>query len=326
MSFDLNSLSAYTNELSTELVTRAVLKPQSVQNLSQRIGLTAGSTAINILGSNNYIIPYDCGFGDAQTGPGGATGNATVFTQQNLIVGTKMLKEVLCPNELRQYWLSSQMSASAYQETVPFEQAIADLKVKYINKYIEQTIWQGDGVGGAFGLDGLQFQTSVGEGAIDGIAFAAGFASASTAYAAFWNMVDELAAANPEVLQEDDLIAYVSYATYSKLVQALQNKGNAILLQYPNISNVSGSPENSFIWPGTNIKVFAAPGITDTGSPLAPTVILGPKKYAFFGTGLMDDQDKFKFYYDPSQDNVKFLAAFRMGTAAIADQFISTVA
>jgi hypothetical protein len=322
MSFDLNGLSPYTDQLSQDLITRAVLKPQSVSNLSQRIGLTAGTTNINILGSNNYIIDYACGFGDAQTGPGGATGNATVFTTQPLVVATKMLKETLCPNELRQYWLSSAMSASGYQETVPFEQAIADLKVKYINKYIEQTIWQGDGND----LDGLQFQTSVGEGAIDGIAFAAGFASASTAYAAFWNMVDELASNNPEVLQEDDLIAYVSYATYSKLVQALQNKGNAILLQYPNISNVSGSPVNSFIWPGTNITVFAAPGIIDTGSPLAPTVILGPKKYAFFGTGLMDDQDKFKFYYDPSQDNVKFLAAFRMGTAAIADQFISTVA
>ena len=139
-------------------------------------------------------------------------------------------------------------------------------------------------------------------------------------------MVDALAAANPAVLQEDDLIMYVSYATYSKLVQALQATGNSLLLQYPNISNVSGSPENSFIFPGTNIKVFAAPGITDSGSPLAPTVVLGPKKYAFFGTGLNNDQDKFRFYYDPSQDDIKFLAAWRMGTAAIANQFISTVA
>ena len=139
-------------------------------------------------------------------------------------------------------------------------------------------------------------------------------------------MVDKLAEENPAVLQEDDLIMYVSYATYSKLVQALQAKGNSILLQYPNISNVSGSPENSFIFPGTNIKVFAAPGISDLGSPAVPTVILGPKKYAFFGTGLNNDQDKFRFYYDPSEDNIKFLAAWRMGTAAIANQFISTVA
>lgn len=318
MSFNLSGLQPYTDQLSDQLISRAVLKPQTVQNLTQRVGLTAGTTAINILGTNLDALDYTCGFGDAQTGT-----NSTIFTQQNLVVATKMVKEVLCPQTLREYWLSYYMSSTAaIQESVPFEQAIADLKIKYINKYIETTVWSGDGNT----LDGLKFQTSVGEGAVDGTSFASGFGSATTAYASFFGMVDALAAANPAVLQEDDLIAYVSYATYSKLVQALQAKGNSILLQYPNISNVSGSPENSFIFPGTNIKVFAAPGIVDEGSPVVPTVILGPKKYAFFGTGLMDDQDKFKFFYDPSTDSVKFLSGWRMGTAAIADQFISTIA
>lgn len=314
MSFNLSGLSAYTDQLSTDLVTRAVLKPQSVSNLTVKAGLTAGTTAINILGVNVDIKDYACGFGSGQVGT-----NSTIFTQTPLVVATKMLKEDLCPQVLREYWLSSQMSASGYQESVPFEQAIAELKVKNINKYIEQTIWAGDGST----IDGLTNVINVASGAINGTSFAADFGAASTAYAGFFKMVDALAAANPAVLQEDDLVMYVSYATYSKLVQALQAKGNSILLQYPNISNVSGSPENSFIFPGTNIKVFAAPGIVDAGSPV---VILGPKKYAFFGTGLMDDQDKFRFFYDPSQDNVKFLAAFRMGVTAISDQFISTLA
>jgi hypothetical protein len=89
---------------------------------------------------------------------------------------------------------------------------------------------------------------------------------------------------------------------------------------------VSGSPENSFIFPGTNIKVFAAPGIVDLGSPVVPTVILGPRKYAMFGTGILGDESKFRFFYDPSVDIVKFYSAFSMGTAAISNQFISTVA
>jgi len=316
MSFNVAGLQPYTDQLSTDLIIRAVLKPQSVQNLTIKPNLTAGTTALNILGAGVSVQDYECGFA-------GATGNTTIFTQQNLVVSTKQLKEIMCVEPLREYWISSVMSASAYaNETPVFEQQIADLKVKEINKYIEQTIWSGDGSA----LDGLTFQTSVAEGGIDGTSFAADFASATAAYDGFWGMVDALAAANPAVLQEDDLVMYVSYATYSKLVQSLQAKGNSILLQYPNISNVSGSPENSFVFPGTNIKVFAAPGIVDSGSPLSPTVILGPKKYAFFGTGLNNDQDKFRFYYDPSEDNIKFLAAWRMGTAAIANQFISTVA
>lgn len=317
--FNVAGLQPYTDQLSTDLIIRAVLKPQSVQNLTVRPNLTAGVSAINILGAGVNVTNYSCGWT-------GATGNTTIFTQQDLRVVTKQLKEEMCVEPLREYWISSVMSASAYaNETPVFEQQIADLKVREINKYIEQTVWLGDG-GGANGLEGLIEQTSVTAGAIDGTSYAAGFATATGAYAAFFGMVDELAASNPAVLQEDDLIMYVSYATYSKLVQALQAKGNSILLQYPNISNVSGSPENSFIFPGTNIKVFAAPGISDLGSPAVPTVILGPKKYAFFGTGLNNDQDRFKFYYDPSADNIKFLAAFRMGTAAIANQFISTVA
>jgi len=316
MSFNVAGLQPYTDQLSTDLIIRAILKPQSVQNLTIKPNLTAGTTALNILGAGVSVQDYECGFA-------GATGNTTIFTQQNLVVATKQLKEIMCVEPLREYWISSVMSASAYaNETPVFEQQIADLKVREINKYVESTLWAGDGSS----LDGLVFQTSVAEGAIDGTSFAADFASATAAYDGFWGMVDALAAANPAVLQEDDLVMYVSYATYSKLVQSLQAKGNSILLQYPNISNVSGSPENSFVFPGTNIKVFAAPGIVDSGSPVSPTVILGPKKYAFFGTGLNNDQDKFRFYYDPSEDNIKFLAAWRMGTAAIANQFISTVA
>jgi hypothetical protein len=44
------------------------------------------------------------------------------------------------------------------------------------------------------------------------------------------------------------------------------------------------------------------------------------------GTGLIDDQDAFKFYYDPSQDVVNFMSKFRLGTAALADQFVSSAA
>ena len=314
MSFNLGGLTPYTDQLSTDLVTRAVLKPQSVSNLTVRPNLTAGTTSINILGVNADIKDYACGFGAGQVGT-----NSTIFTQIPLVNVQKMMKEDLCPIVLKDYWLSSQVSASSYQESVPFEQAIADLKVREIQKYIETTAWNGDGGS----LDGLVFQTSVAEGAIDGTSVAADFASATTAYQAFWDLVDLYVAANPALAQEDDLILYCSYATYSKLVQSLQAKGNSILLQYPNITNVTGSPENSFIFPGSNVKIFAAPGITDG---VTPTVILAPKKYLYFGTGVMNDESKFRFFYDPSVDVVKFFSAFSMGTAAVSNQVISTVA
>jgi hypothetical protein len=227
-----------------------------------------------------------------------------------------MLKEQLCPDSLYDYWLSSQMSASAYHETVPFEEAIANLKVREINKYVESTLWAGDGSS----LDGLLFQTSVAEGAVDGTAYSTAWTS-GTAVANMWALIDLLPVA---VKQEDDLVAYMSYSTYSKLTQGLIATGNSILLQYPNINNVAGQAESSFIFPGTNIKVFAAPGIVDPAGDSA--VIISPKKYLFMGTGITNDQDAFRFYYSPADDQVQFLAKFKLGTAAYASQMVSTVA
>lgn len=312
MSFNLSGLTTYVDQTSqTELITKALLKPQTVNNLTVKAGLVSGTVNLNILDAVADIKDASCGFGAGQVG-----NNSTIFTQLPIVVGAKMMKEQLCPDSLYDYWLSSQLSANALHESVPFEAAIADLKVREINKYVESTLWAGDGAN----LDGLLFQTSVAEGAVDATAYSTAW-TAANAVANMWAVIDLIPTA---LKQEDDIVAYVSFSTFSKLTQGLQKEGNSILLQYPNINNVTGSAENSFIFPGTNIKVFAAPGLVDPAGDSA--VIVGPKKYAFMGTGIVDNQDQFKFYYDPSQDVVNFMAKFKLGTAAYASQFVSTVA
>ena len=314
MSFDLSGLSPYTDELSTDLVSKALLKPHSVSYLTVLPGKTAGTSAINLLNSNANILDAACGFGAAQTGPGGATGNSTVFSQLDLVVQSKMLKEQMCPEDLRTYWLSSQMSPSSYLESVPFEEAIANNKINNIAQYVENTIWQGDGGS----LDGLLAQATVANGAIGGTG--AGITvplAVGTAFDSIWGIYNKLSNA---LKQEDDLVMYMSMSNYAIAVQALMNEGNSLIQQYPNISNASGGAAMTFVWPGTNMTIFGAPGINTDSH-----ILVGPKKYAFFGTGLIDDQDNFKFYYDPSQDVVNFMSKFRLGTAVYASQFVSTI-
>jgi len=314
MSFNLAGLQPYTDQLSTDLISAALLKPHTVQYLTVMAGKTAGTSAINLLNSNPYIIDATCGFGAAQVGPGGATGNSTVFDQIDLVVQSKMLKEQLCPEDLRNYWLSSQLSPSAYAESVPFEEQIANNKVNNIKQYVENTIWQGDGGS----LDGLLSQATVANGCIGGTG--AGITvplAVSTGFETIWNIYNKLTNA---LKQENDLVMYMSLSNYAIAVQALMNEGNALISQYPNISNASGDAPMSFIWPGTNMTIFGAPGINSNTH-----IIVGPKKYAFFGTGLLDDADNFKFYYDPSQDVVNFMSKFRLGTAVYASQFVSTI-
>ena len=308
MSFNLSGLTTYTDQLSTDLITRAILKPQTVGYLTVRPGLTSGTTSINILGGVVDIKDATCGFGAGQTG-----NNTTAYTQIDLVVQSKMLKEQLCPEDLRDYWLSAYMNPSAYAESVPFEESISNYKVRSIAAFVETTLWNGDGAN----LDGLLAQIDVANGAVDGSAYGGAWTN-STAVDNMWGLIDLIPT---PVKQEDDLVAYMSYAQYSKLTQNLIATGNSILLQYPNISNTAGtSAASTFVYPGTNITVFAAPGITTN------EVIVGPKKYMFMGTGLIDDADAFKFYYDPSQDIVNFMSKFRLGTAALADQFVSSSA
>jgi hypothetical protein len=314
MSFSLASLSPYTDQLSTELISQALLKPYSVQMLTIMAGKTAGTSAINVLNSNPFIIDATCGFNTATTGPGGATGNATVFSQIDLVVQSKMLKEQLCPEDLRNYWLSSQLSPSAYAESVPFEEQIANNKIANIGQFVENTVWQGDGSN----LDGLLAQATVALGCISGTG--AGITvplAVGTAFDTIWAIINKLSNA---LKQENDLVMYMSYTNYSIAVQALMAKGNALITQYPNIANTTGDAPSTFVWPGTNVTIFAAPGIN-----INTHIILGPKKYIYFGTGLLDDADAFKFYYDPSQDVVNFMSKFRLGTAVYASQFVSTI-
>jgi len=87
MSFNLSGLSAYTDQLSTDLITKAILKPVSVGYLTVRPGLTAGTTAINVLGGVVDIKDSTCGFGAGQVGT-----NTTAYTQVDMVVQSKMLK------------------------------------------------------------------------------------------------------------------------------------------------------------------------------------------------------------------------------------------
>jgi hypothetical protein len=312
MSYDLSGLAAYSDQLSTDLVSAALLKPFSVQMMTLMPGKTAGTTTINLLNSNPYIIDASCGFGAAQVGPGGATGNTTVFDQIDLVVQAKQLKEQLCADELYDTWLSSQLSPSAYHETVPFEQRILENKRDNIAQYVENTIWAGDGGS----LDGVNAQALISEGCIGATAGVTVPFAVATAFDSMWAIINAL----PNRLkQENDLVAYMSYNNYSVLVQAIMAEGNSLIAQYANINNVTGDSPSTFIFPGSNVTIFACPGQTSDTK-----IILGPKKYIYFGTGLLDDADRIRGYYDPSQDVVNILAKFKLGTAIYASQFVST--
>ena len=308
MGFILGSLPNYTDQLSTDLISAALLKSFTTDFVTIEAGKTAGTSAINVMNSNVNIIDATCGFGNAQI-----TGNETVFSQIPLVVASKMLKEQMCPEDLRSKWTSSQLGAAANQETVPFAELIAENKMSNIAKYVENTIWQGDGAT----LLGLLAQTTNANGSINSAGAYTAWTS-STAISEFWLNVSSL---TPALQTEDDLVMYTSYANYQALVAALINTGASVIGQFAQVSNAAGvNAPSSFVFPGTNITVFAAPGIDQVAR-----VIIAPKKYIFFGTGLLDEMDTFKFYYNEADDIMNFNAKFRLGTAVYVSQVVSNL-
>lgn len=308
MSFNLGSLPAYTDQLSTDLISAALLKSFTTEYVTIEAGKTAGTSAINVMNSTVDIKDATCGFAAGQVGS-----NATVFSQIPLVVGSKMLKEQLCPEDLRSKWTSSQLGAAANQETVPFAELIANNKIANIAKFVENTIWQGDGAT----LTGLLAQTTNANGSINSAGAYTQWTT-STAISEFWLNVGSLTS---DLQTEDDLILYTSYANYQALVAALINTGASVIGQFAQVSNAAGvNAPSSFVFPGTNITVFAAPGINDPAR-----VIIAPKKYIFFGTGLLDEMDTFKFYYNEADDIMNFNAKFRLGTAVYVSQVVSNL-
>ena len=289
MAFDLTALSTYTDELSLDLIAKAVLNTDLMGELDLRSGLSAGTVAINLMDGDLNVADLACGWN-----PSGDVN----FSQVDITIRDKQVKMDLCPEDLRQYWLSQRMSAGADQESVPFEEVIADYYVKRISKYNESYLIDGDGTG-----EGIKDQVT----AANGATVPAG-AAAWTLANAVDQALDLFDAIDEASKDRDDLIMIVSPANFNTLRRAL------VAQNYFHYDQGDGK---QFELPGANIKVVKTSGLT--GSDY---VAAGPASMIVAGTGLTDDMSTIQFFFDKGQDVVKFIAKWRLGVAVSqVDQF-----
>lgn len=289
MAFDLTALSTYTDELSLDLIAKAVLNTDLMGEVDLRSGLSAGTVAINLMDGDLNVADLACGWN-----PSGDVN----FSQVDITIRDKQVKMDLCPEDLRQYWLSQRMSAGADQESVPFEEVIADYYVKRISKYNETYLIDGDGTG-----EGIKDQVT----AANGATVPAG-AAAWTLQNAVDQALDLFDAIDEASKDRDDLIMIVSPSNFNTLRRAL------VAQNYFHYDQGDGK---QFELPGANIKVVKTSGLT--GSDY---VAAGPASMIVAGTGLTDDMSTIQFFFDKGQDVVKFIAKWRLGVAVSqVDQF-----
>ncbi len=73
--------------------------------------------------------------------------------------------------------------------------------------------------------------------------------------------------------------------------------------------DLQGLADGDIVYPGTNVRVVAVPGLTSTNRIVC--TYLGN---LFYGTDLLSDEEQFELYFSRDNDEVRFQASFKAAT------------
>ena len=282
--FDVAALPAYTDQLSLDLISKVVLKTDLLDYVDLRSGFTSGTVAINLVDAALPVSALSCGW----TSDGQVT-----YTQVNVIIESLQSKTEMCVEDLRATYQSAFMNAGTGNDFIPFENVISESYADKLRKYNEGFLINGS-AGGA--MTGLKGQITSANGAT----LQAGVPAAWTPANAFEQALDLYDAIDEAVKDRDDLIMVVSPDAYRALVRALVAQ---------NLYHFNSVESNDIlILPGTNVTVVKSSGLVGSDNKFA-----GPGKMILAATGLTDELDSFRFFYDEASDVMKFRAAWRLG-------------
>ena len=281
--FDITALPAYTDQESLALISKVVLKTDLLDYVDLRSGFTSGTVAINLVDADLPVSALSCGW----TSDGEVT-----YSQVNVTIESLQSKTEMCVEDLRSVYQSAFMNAGTGNDFIPFEAVIAESYTDKLRKYNEGFLINGFGT-----TTGLKAQITSANGAN----LQAGTPVAWTASTAYEQALDLYDAIAESVKDRDDLIMCVSPDAYRALVRALVAQN-----LYAFTNAVEGN--EVMILPGTNVTVVKSSGLVGSDYKFA-----GPGKMILAATGLTDELDTFRFFYDEAADVMKFRAAWRLG-------------
>ena len=281
--FDITALPAYTDQESLALISKVVLKTDLLDYVDLRSGFTSGTVAINLVDADLPVSALSCGW----TSDGEVT-----YSQVNVTIESLQSKTEMCVEDLRSVYQSAFMNAGTGNDFIPFETVIAESYTDKLRKYNEGFLINGFGA-----TTGLKAQITSANGAN----LQAGTPVAWTASTAYEQALDLYDAIDESVKDRDDLIMCVSPDAYRALVRALVAQN-----LYAFTNAVEGN--EVMILPGTNVTVVKSSGLVGSNYKFA-----GPGKMILAATGLTDELDTFRFFYDEAADVMKFRASWRLG-------------
>jgi hypothetical protein len=296
MAYSFTGLTSYTDQERLPLITKAVFSARSAALFTKQVGIKFAA-ALNLMDTDALIQSGDaCGY---------TTSGTTAFTQRNITVGRMKVQETLCPRSLEQYWMQTQLTAGSTYDSVPFEQAFSEQKALRIAEALENAIWQGNAY-----FSGVNQLLNAASGSTisgnTGAVSASVGITTSNVISIFDGIYNQIPQA---ILTKQDLVIFCGWNNYRTLVQAFKQGTNtgglAVLYNQVDLASLANG---EFVYPGTNVRVIAVPGLTNTNRIVC--TYLGN---LFYGTDLLSDEEQFSIWFSKDNDEVRFQAAFKAG-------------
>jgi hypothetical protein len=305
--YDLAGLSSYVDQLSSDIISEAVLTPVTMKYVNVIPGIK-GTQNVNLLAETLSVqTGTTCGWNDA--------GDVT-FTVAPLTVQSLKVNQSLCLQELNTLWLGQYLNAGSYNETAPFEQAIVDLQTKQIKRYNEDLIWNASSGSSAFsGFIELLNNTGgvvklTGATQLCAVTGATIQEQANRVLAQVDNIVNAL---NRNIYDRDDIVIFMSQTQFKCYLTAIRNVNNFHFSE-PTLGQVFET-----FHPQTKYKVVGVPGLN--GSNL---IAAGPQQYFMVGVDLMSDEDSFRSWWSMDFQEVRIAVNWKIGTQIAFPQFFVT--
>ena len=298
--YDVAAIGGYVDQVGGELLSKALIGATTPKYVNVRLGIK-GTQALNLLNSTAYFQDGTCGWSPSGT---------TEFTQHNITTCAEKYNEALCYKDLYDTYQSMLMAPGQTQETVPFEQQIADLKVKQIQQRIEQQLWQNTTAGGGcFNGFKLLISTSTGNTYSSAVANVSGSTftttgSTVTAGNPIFEVNKLINGLDDNAMSREDLRVFMSYSNFRLYVQALTAAN--YFQNYIGATDVTGMMEATA--PNTNVKVIPTIGLNGSNQ-----VVIGPAEYMVVGFDLLSDHEKLSIWYSKDFDELRLRANYNYG-------------
>lgn len=313
MAFDVSGLTTYVKENEKEIISSAVLGAKTIQLINVRPGIKSSEDIITLETTADFQADSGCSYN---------TSGTTTFSKFNLAVSSIMVSETLCPKDLEAKVLQRALKPGGKYEDVPFSKEIMDRKVALIQKQLEAAVWQGKTTH-TFSTNFKHF-----DGLITKIDAASGLISAtqqadittSTVRGIFEDIYTKVPA---KVLNADDLVCVCGMDTFRTLVIKLTTDN---LFHY---ATDGASDKWELMYPGTNMKVIALPGLNADNHASLPAayqdrIFATRLSNLYFGTDMLNEQEEVDVWYSKDDRNIKSLFTFKAGTAvAFGDEIVS---